>query len=366
MIFSNATVPPQDAGSDSRENTSWGVAMIFFGLLFLCTKRRIPRPEFRRGAAMRAAFLLREADKPQHRETHEREAACERSLLKQRVVDVVDGRIVLGEEGDKVTEPAQDAPPGVDEENACAICLDPFMLGDVVAWSRYDTCPHVFHDECLQEWLLNAMQQHDDCPSCRQTLLRYEDGDYDPLATSSSRYAFVIVDGLISTARRARASLLATWKPRYTQDGPPVPPSSPLRKVFSLGDKSAVRRRRSSHPLEYDGLMKSTIPLRRAVSVGSPQRQCAPVWMEDSGSSTDEDLLMPTTSKMAHGTTWSLTGKDAKPLPFRKSISWNLKEDVKPAVPLSILETHMSMEEEDITTEDDVEDDLLGVVDKLV
>jgi len=54
-----------------------------------------------------------------------------------------------------------------DEEGpTCVICLDSFEPGDLVSWTKHDpTCTHVFHDECIRQWLEERRQ--DECPSCR-------------------------------------------------------------------------------------------------------------------------------------------------------------------------------------------------------
>ena len=56
-----------------------------------------------------------------------------------------------------------------DEERMCAICLEPLLdqrqqrviVGSAAAAAS--ACSHLFHQECIVEWLL----QHDECPVCR-------------------------------------------------------------------------------------------------------------------------------------------------------------------------------------------------------
>ena len=54
-----------------------------------------------------------------------------------------------------------------DDEDVCPICLDSFEVGDIVMFSRHNhgSCSHVFHEECLLQWLLQ--QRENECPTCR-------------------------------------------------------------------------------------------------------------------------------------------------------------------------------------------------------
>ena len=61
-------------------------------------------------------------------------------------------------------DPARDDSNSADE---CSICLANFCNGDRVARSNNVCCPHIFHRDCVHEWLL----QHFECPMCRNEFL---------------------------------------------------------------------------------------------------------------------------------------------------------------------------------------------------
>ncbi|EJK76528.1 hypothetical protein THAOC_01705 [Thalassiosira oceanica] len=48
--------------------------------------------------------------------------------------------------------------------NECAICFTEYDVGDVIVYSKH--CRHVFHQECMLEWLSRG---NDNCPTCRST-----------------------------------------------------------------------------------------------------------------------------------------------------------------------------------------------------
>jgi hypothetical protein len=52
--------------------------------------------------------------------------------------------------------------------NMCAICLDSYQQGQVVAWSS--GCTHAFHQDCISHYLARKMILGDEspCPACRQ------------------------------------------------------------------------------------------------------------------------------------------------------------------------------------------------------
>jgi hypothetical protein len=53
--------------------------------------------------------------------------------------------------------------------------LSEYEEGDEICLSHNDLCNHIFHRECIQEWLL----RHDECPCCRHNYLSLLDSDQD-------------------------------------------------------------------------------------------------------------------------------------------------------------------------------------------
>jgi hypothetical protein len=54
---------------------------------------------------------------------------------------------------------------GEEELAGCAICLSHFKPQQLVCESSSSSCQHVFHKECMVNWL---MKLHDECPMCRE------------------------------------------------------------------------------------------------------------------------------------------------------------------------------------------------------
>ena len=168
-----------------------------------------------------------------------------------------DGSLTLGDvdpDGNSVGGKMSYSSADDDPSSACVICLEPFRVGDRVTWSKEMECQHVFHKDCIVEWLQNP--KHDDCPSCRCNIIHSDDvsiddslhndheeldaSHYDHEATSAS-IAFVIMNGLVSQARRAKCSLIGSSVEMDDDDIPErkMPPPPVLRRVVSEGIRSA-------------------------------------------------------------------------------------------------------------------------------
>lgn len=48
--------------------------------------------------------------------------------------------------------------------DCCAICVSLYEDKDIVVWS--DQCQHIFHRDCLVQWLMKDGKSS--CPCCRQ------------------------------------------------------------------------------------------------------------------------------------------------------------------------------------------------------
>jgi hypothetical protein len=57
---------------------------------------------------------------------------------------------------------------GEEEMAGCAICLSPFESQQLVCESNNSACQHVFHKECMVDWLT---KHQDTCPMCREVYI---------------------------------------------------------------------------------------------------------------------------------------------------------------------------------------------------
>ena len=75
----------------------------------------------------------------------------------------------------EITTSMQNGTEFVDEDVAlhyqhCAICMEKLEDGVDICSSHDHNCRHVFHRECIFEWLLKSQE----CPCCRRDYLNFE------------------------------------------------------------------------------------------------------------------------------------------------------------------------------------------------
>jgi hypothetical protein len=61
-----------------------------------------------------------------------------------------------------------DSLAGEEEMAGCAICLSRFKPQQLVCESNNSLCRHVFHKDCMVDWLT---KHHEDCPLCREVYI---------------------------------------------------------------------------------------------------------------------------------------------------------------------------------------------------
>ena len=65
-------------------------------------------------------------------------------------------------------------------EPICAICLEPYQVGDVVVWSMNKGCKHAFDLECFLDYFMHSQDgESAPCPCCRKVFLVPPDDDGD-------------------------------------------------------------------------------------------------------------------------------------------------------------------------------------------
>ena len=69
------------------------------------------------------------------------------------------------------------------EEQICSICLSEYKKNEEICYSRNPACPHMFHKECILEWIMH----NNECPNCRQVFL---DPTFDDPALGEETVSF--------------------------------------------------------------------------------------------------------------------------------------------------------------------------------
>ena len=82
-----------------------------------------------------------------------------------------------------------------DDNMTCVICLDQFKVDDLVSWSANGKCDHIYHEDCILNWLL----KRSDCPYCRCEYITLEEEVDCKEKSERECLTFCYSHGLIST-----------------------------------------------------------------------------------------------------------------------------------------------------------------------
>jgi hypothetical protein len=111
--------------------------------------------------------------------------------------------------------------------HACPICLGGYKKGDMLSASKH--CPHMFHKECILEWL----EKHAECPLCRVKMIT--DNEMNQAATS--------LVGKTRMYRAVEAYQPASRTPRAAR----VVPSAPSSRTHTSPFTGTMRRSAQQH-----------------------------------------------------------------------------------------------------------------------
>lgn len=99
---------------------------------------------------------------------------------------------------------------GVEGETFCCdICLLPYEVGDVAAWSHNPACKHFYHVDCITDWLIHSRRKQRNCPSCRCDFLFFHQhlrGNLSPKHSDESENQRTIATASLSVPVAAEAS----------------------------------------------------------------------------------------------------------------------------------------------------------------
>lgn len=93
------------------------------------------------------------------------------------------GKVASDEEKGENAE-TNESSDNQEDGDECPVCLATIQPGDMVSSSTNEACPHVFHRDCIYEWLLRKKG----CPMCRNPfLVEPDDGGGAAEANSPSQ-----------------------------------------------------------------------------------------------------------------------------------------------------------------------------------
>eukprot|EP00523_Entomoneis_sp_CCMP467_P002285 CAMPEP_0168748246 /NCGR_PEP_ID=MMETSP0724-20121128/16076_1 /TAXON_ID=265536 /ORGANISM="Amphiprora sp., Strain CCMP467" /LENGTH=525 /DNA_ID=CAMNT_0008796067 /DNA_START=57 /DNA_END=1634 /DNA_ORIENTATION=+ len=132
----------------------------------------------------------------------------------------------MNKDNDKEDENDNDVDEESDHQSTCIVCLNSYNQGDVIAWSPNPQCQHIFHRDCITEWL----QKNVSCPVCRNPFLNDNHPDEDGTGTiHGSANDWTQLNTTTTTSSTATTTTAAA-----STNGPSIGEGDPLQLLRGL------------------------------------------------------------------------------------------------------------------------------------
>ena len=128
---------------------------------YICDGRRQRREE-------------QETSEMEQRENEKRARSIQKNLRCVKWSQVSSSELPTNERPDNTTDVDHSFSSSAESEDSfhnCSICFLRYDPHTLVCQSNDPNCPHVFHKECMESWLL----KHDLCPICRRPYLSVDE-----------------------------------------------------------------------------------------------------------------------------------------------------------------------------------------------
>jgi hypothetical protein len=326
MDFANATATLSDSNNAASQDPYQsmelvtGICFLLF-LLYISKPNNIPDSRYHRGFILRQQALASRRQRALRMDPNVRQECINDSLIVKTIVAVDENGMTVGDSVVETTESCthadsvdatnsqrslnnndDDDDDDDDEDennnNSCSICLEPFMVGDVVAWGKPirpsttaaaasptrivdfgtdsepkqhpQVCLHVYHKDCIWMWLENP--KHDDCPSCRAVILQYPSGNAVDDDTNKQSADESVETDLVDLERGG--GIYRIMHGLVQRSNPPRPNYARLVNQTTSSDsahvnEASIRKRRASLRILSDGVdLGRPIRLRQVMSAG--------------------------------------------------------------------------------------------------
>jgi NACalpha-BTF3-like transcription factor len=126
-----------------------------------------------------------------------------------------------------------------DESPTCTICFNPYKEKDEICWSNNPNCSHMFHKDCIGEWLMRA----DECPCCRLDYMQPRVADDEEEGSGNICEASGTSEVVTTTNQEDGEAPTASQPPRRRR--------RPMERVPPLSNEETSALEQGNHDLVF-------------------------------------------------------------------------------------------------------------------